>query len=341
MVARIYPEVSRILPGALPNLWPFLNAIAALSFYRLASEAPRAFASVAIAGYFSGRVGGAVSASIFFVLVLAETSSRTNLASILNLFALAHWLGTTLALLVIVAYGMRPRLPAPSMVRTLFVKGIWITLNQVVVVINVSLDMWFLGVLGNPSIVAVYGLAKKISLWLAATHGIVADSSMRQASDYFRDGKVAKLESAYRFVVSLAWVVVFAFALLSPIVGVCVCKITNLAGCSELPAFLGLLSLLVAANVYFGNAGSILLATGHETSNISVTLCVCLLMLVVGWLSIPWAGAYGAAITYGSGVVVSSYFLGLAVRRHLGIRVDVSLALLLCKARELAGRRTY
>ena len=190
---------------------------------------------------------------------------------------------------------------------------------DVLLALNSQVDILLLGLLIPASDVGVYrvalGVALFISVFLSTTNIVVQPEVARLYSDQ-RFGEVQLLVTAQARVVTMATI---PFALFFVIAGTPFLRV--IYGSQYLDAYVPLVILMTGqvVSVIAGPVGLVLNMTGHERETIRGQVLATVWAVLANVALIPHWGLVGAAVAHASAVALWNLYLGIRVRRTVGI----------------------
>ncbi len=318
----IAPEGSAILAGVIPIAagWLIVTALQSLLV-----ETFRGFQRFDLSTVLDALLVDVLTAAIFGALYVAH--ARPSLTDLVLLSAAA----TTVAVLIAAGLmlGRVRTLSGPGEIaqREIF-SFAWplLVTNVAILLLGNGVDLWVMGPYVAPAVIASYGAATRLLVFVATPFLIVQGVTPPIVAELHAQGRKADMERALRAVATLAGIPSFLVLLVFVFFGRTVMGVVFTAQYRDGATILVILSVARLIGIWTGSCSVALMMTGHQRVTMYVALTGGTASVVGGILVAPHLGAVGVAIVTGAAQVVQNLVQLLLARRLVGVWTHIQFS---------------
>jgi O-antigen/teichoic acid export membrane protein len=318
----IAPEGSAILAGVIPIAagWLIVTALQSLLV-----ETFRGFQRFDLSTVLDALLVDVLTAAIFGALYVAH--ARPSLTDLVLLSAAA----TTVAVLIAAGLmlGRVRTLSGPGEIaqREIF-SFAWplLVTNVAILLLGNGVDLWVMGPYVAPAVIASYGAATRLLVFVATPFLIVQGVTPPIVAELHAQGRKADMERALRAVATLAGIPSFLVLLVFVFFGRSVMGVVFTAQYRDGATILVILSVARLIGIWTGSCSVALMMTGHQRVTMYVALTGGIASVVGGILVAPHLGAVGVAIVTGAAQVVQNLVQLLLARRLVGVWTHIQFS---------------
>lgn len=321
--ARIVsPADPAILSGVIPIAagWLFVTALQSLLV-----ETFRGFQRFDLSTVLDALLVDVLTAAIFGALYLAHRHPS------LSDLVLLSTVTTGVAVLIAAAFmlGRVRRLSGPGEIaqREIF-SFAWPLLitNLAILLLGNGVDLWVMGPYVAPAVIASYGAATRLLVFVATPFLIVQGVTPPIVAELHAQGRKADMERALRAVATLAGIPSFLVLLVFVFFGQAVMGLVFGTPYRDGATILIILAVARLIGIWTGSCSVALMMTGHQRVTMYVAVAGGITSVVGGILVAPHLGAVGVASVTGAAQVLQNLVQLLLARRLVGVWTHIQLA---------------
>lgn len=302
----------------LASAWVFIVA-----FQNLIAETYRGFHDIKLATIFGGLLASIMSMLVFFPLwAIQGHGSLKQIVGISVGAGLTSLLGSSALLWNML--GKLPRSTGDIRISEILhiTWPIWFT--NLTFLVLAQADLWIMGLFRSAGEVAIYGIAIRMSVLLAAPLTIVNAVVPPLISEMHAQGKLKELERILRAMAALSGLP--AAIILAVVVFFGSAMLKHLFGTHYQAGDLIMIILCVGqfVNVWAGSNGMVLMLTGHQMTLMLITISTSIVTVALAWTLVSRYGGAGVAIASGSGMIMQNILMLFFVHRRTGIWTHAS-----------------
>ncbi|MEO8425325.1 MAG: polysaccharide biosynthesis C-terminal domain-containing protein, partial [Actinomycetota bacterium] len=266
-----------------------------------------------------------LTVAIFGALYLAH--QRPSLADLVLLSAVT----TGVAVLIAAGFmlGRMRRLSGPGEIKQRdifsFAWPLLIT-NVAILLLGNGVDLWVMGPYVAPAVIASYGAATRLLVFVATPFLIVQGVTPPIVAELHAQGRTADMERALAAVATLAGIPSLLVLLLFVFFGTSVMGLVFGTQYRDGATILIILSLARLIGIWTGSCSVALMMTGHQRVTMYVALTGGIASVIGGILVAPHLGAVGVAIVTGTAQVVQNLVQLLLARRLVGVWTHIQFS---------------
>jgi O-antigen/teichoic acid export membrane protein len=322
LAAVIAPKGSAILAGIIPIAagWLIVTALQSLLV-----ETFRGFQRFDLSTILDALLVDLLTAAIFGALYVAHR--HPSLADLLLLSAAT----TGVAVLIAAGFmlGRVRSLSGPGEIaqREIF-SFAWplLVTNVAILLLGNGVDLWVMGPYVAPTVIASYGAATRLLVFVATPFLIVQGVTPPIVAELHAQGRKADMERALRAVATLAGIPSFLVLLVFVFFGRTVMGLVFTAQYRDGATILVILSLARLIGIWTGSCSVALMMTGHQRVTMYVALTGGIASVVGGILVAPHLGAVGVAVVTGAAQVVQNLVQLLLAKRLVGVWTHIQFS---------------
>ena len=329
-VSMLVKDSPLLSSGIAQYTYLFLLCLISRCIYLGVAACLRAFVSVRLANYFSGRMGGAISTVAFFIFLVIPWNATLTIEHVLWRYFYGHSVSCVVGLLILARHTVAQSLTWNwlPIFRSMVAKGGFVTASEFAQGVATNMDIWLLTSTGNIPALAVYGLARKFTSYLVMLSAVLTQSVVKDAAEYHVENRLKDLERSYRICVSGGALAVAAFTIVSPILGWLVMVFMNKPTFTLLPWLMLAMSLIRLLQLSMGNSMLIVRVLNQPKFEILVPLASAILAYAAGVFVVYQQPLLGACLAHAFGLVSMSAFAAWAVWRFGEMRTYIDFATL-------------
>lgn len=315
------PGLDRILP--IVAAW-----FSAVALQRVAAEVFRGYSRFGLASLFGGPAGNL--SAYFAVAVVASTASVVSLQRVVSAIAGAFFIAAIAAVLLavhqarIAAADSPPETLSPKPIRILLGTALPFLAVEASSYLLAQADLWVLGAMRSEEVVAMYGAALRLIVFVGMPMMIVNSVAQPIIARMSSQGRITELQNVLRAAafaagipaaMILASFVAFGPQILDLVFG---SQYTNAA------TVLAVLSIGRLVQVWSGPCGMVLAMTGHQKALMTITAFSGVLVVVLLPVLIGLAGTTGCAVGAAIAVAIQNMVTLVVTHRLTGIWTHIS-----------------
>ena len=307
--------------------WLIVCWLAILALRQLIAESFRGLGNIKLASIFGGLVGNIIAAVLVGGAIVANIN--VNLVQCAG-FALVGLVISCVAAYYLfrrentaVIHGSSAPLPAAKL---LSISSPLLVTEFAQILITHS-QTWVVGALSSTSQVAIFGTVMQVVILVSFPFIIVNSAIPHLVVKINKSGNKEQLQRLLQAVATLTAVPALMIALLVGLFGdVALGFIYGEVYQAGAPALL-VLSIGHVVNVMAGPCGVVLVMTGHQRTNMKITLFAGACAIPLALLLAPVYGALGAAIASALGMALQNSLAAYYAYKLVGVRTHIAFSL--------------
>jgi O-antigen/teichoic acid export membrane protein len=318
----IAPEDTAILTGIIPIAagWLIVTALQSLLV-----ETFRGLQRFDLSTILDALLVDVLTAAIFGALYLAHRHPSLNDLVLVSVSA------TTVAVLIAsgLLLGRVRTLSGPGEIgRREILSFAWPLLitNVAILLLGNGVDLWVMGPYVAPAMIASYGAATRLLVFVATPFLIVQGVTPPIVAQLHAQGRKADMEHALRAVATLAGIPSFLVLLVFVLFGRTVIGFVFGSQYRDGATILVILSLARLIAIWTGSCSVALMMTGHQRVTMYVALTGGVASVAGGILVAPHLGAVGVATVTGGAQVLQNLVQLLLAKRLVGVWTHIRFA---------------
>lgn len=321
-LSRIVAPDSAMLSGVIPIAagWLIVTALQSLLV-----ETFRGLQRFDLSTLLDALLVDVLTAAIFGALYLAHRSP--SLDDLVLLSAAATAVAVLIAGVLMVGRVRTLRGPGEIQRREIF-SFAWPLLitNVAILLLGNGVDLWVMGPYVAPAVIASYGAASRLLVFVATPFLIVQGVTPPIVAELHAQGRKADMERALRAVATLAGIPSFLVLLVFVLFGQTVMGFVFGAQYRDGTTILVILSAARLIGIWTGSCSVALMMTGHQRVTMYVALTGGVASVVGGILVAPHLGAVGVATVTGAAQVLQNLVQLLLAKRLVGVWTHIRFA---------------
>jgi O-antigen/teichoic acid export membrane protein len=198
--------------------------------------------------------------------------------------------------------------------------------NVAILLLGNGVDLWVMGPYVAPAVIASYGAATRLLVFVATPFLIVQGVTPPIVAELHAQGRKADMERALRAVATLAGIPSFLVLLVFVFFGRTVMGVVFTAQYRDGATILVILSVARLIGIWTGSCSVALMMTGHQRVTMYVALTGGTVSVVGGILVAPHLGAVGVAAVTGAAQVLQNLVQLLLAKRLVGVWTHIQFA---------------